>query len=83
MAVADTKYKGDRRPTTNDVAQVVAYAEQMETESAILIYPTALDTSVDFQVGNVRVRDLQFRLNGAIDRMGDDFMSALFTLLDP
>jgi 5-methylcytosine-specific restriction enzyme subunit McrC len=83
VAVADTKYKDAGKPSTDDVAQVVAYAERMETDEAILIYPTGLDTNVEFQIGDIRVRDLQFRLDGAIDRMGGDFMADLLAAVEP
>lgn len=83
VAVADTKYKDARKPSTDDIAQVVAYAERMETDEAILIYPADLDVDVEFQVGNIRVRDLQFRLDGAIDQMGDDFMADWLAVVGP
>jgi 5-methylcytosine-specific restriction enzyme subunit McrC len=83
IAVADTKYKDTRKSSTDDVAQVVAYAEQMGTDEAILIYPTDLDVNADFQVGEVRVRDRQFRLDGTIDQMGKDFMSDLLSVVGP
>jgi hypothetical protein len=44
IAVADTKYKDAGKLTTDDVAQVIAYADRMETDEAILVYPTELDT---------------------------------------
>lgn len=77
VAVADTKYKDAGKPTTDDVAQVVAYADRMATDEAILVYPTELDTDVEFQVGNVQVRDLQFRLDDDLNEMGERFIDEL------
>ena len=39
LAVVDTKYKVPDSPSTDDVSQVVAYAEAKSCEEAVLVYP--------------------------------------------
>ncbi|UVE49653.1 McrC family protein [Haloferax larsenii] len=75
VAVADTKYKERTRPDTDDIAQVVAYAEYYGTENAFLIYPEDLQTDFDVAVGDVHVQDLQFRLGGDLEANGSTFRS--------
>jgi len=40
--VLDTKYKVPDKAATDDIAQIVAYAESMETNEGILVYPRRL-----------------------------------------
>ena len=42
LCVLDTKYKDTTTPATDDVAQIVAYAEKMGCQEAILVYPRGL-----------------------------------------
>ena len=77
VAVADTKYKQRSQPDTSDIEQVVAYAEAYDVEEAYLVYPEDLSTDFEFTVGDIRVRDLQFILEGDLAANGDSFQSDL------
>jgi len=77
LAVLDTKYKLSQDPSTDDVAQVIAYAEAKGCSEAILIYPVQLDRSLDLQVGQIRVRTLGFDLSGDLDAAGLEFLIGL------
>lgn len=81
VAVADTKYKQRSQPDTSDIEQVIAYAEAYDVEEAYLVYPEDLSTDFEFTVGDVRVRDLQFHLEGDLAANGDSFRSDLLRAL--
>ena len=60
LAVIDAKYKADG-PVESDVQQVVAYAVQLGTQRAFLLYPSrAMDEQ--FEVGPVAVQTLGYDL---------------------
>ena len=75
--VMDTKYKDAAILATGDVAQIVAYAEKMGCQDAILVYPRGLSQSFEARVGDIRVRSLPFSLDGDVDEAGHHFMRAL------
>lgn len=58
LAVIDAKYKADG-PIESDVQQVVAYAVQLGTHRAFLLYPSS-DMDEQFKVGPVAVQMLGF-----------------------
>ena len=58
LAVVDAKYKADG-PSESDVQQVVAYAVQLGTQQAFLLYPSS-DMNEQFEVGPVAVQALGF-----------------------
>ncbi len=58
LAVIDAKYKADG-PSENDVQQVVAYAVQLGTRRAFLLYPSS-DVDEQFEVGPVAVQALGY-----------------------
>jgi hypothetical protein len=58
--VMDTKYKAACAPSSDDLAQVVAYAEAKGCNEALLVYPSALFKPLGAGVGGIRV--LQPRL---------------------
>ena len=70
----DTKYKDTTTPATDDIAQIVAYAEKMGCQEAILVYPRGLPQPFEAQVGDIRVRSLLFSLEGEVDEAGHRFM---------
>ena len=74
LCVLDTKYKDATTPATDDVAQIVAYAERMGCENAVLVYPLSLPLPLDIRVGDIRVRTLGFSVSDNIDRSGARFM---------
>lgn len=76
--VLDTKYKAPDKPSTDDLAQVVAYAEAKDCKEAILIYPIALEKSLDEKIGDIRVRSLTFSLDDDLEKAGKEFLKSLF-----
>ncbi|BAZ52044.1 McrBC 5-methylcytosine restriction system component-like protein [Nostoc sp. NIES-4103] len=76
--ILDTKYKKPSKPSSQDIAQVVAYAVSKHCPEVILIYPSSLTNSLDLLVGNIRVRSLTFALNDNLDRAGQIFLKNLF-----
>ena len=79
LMVLDTKYKAPTSPSSEDIQQVVAYAESLGCEEAALVYPTDLEYPVSTRVGRIRVRTLTFDLYGEIDENGRRFLA--FTAL--
>ena len=75
--VMDTKYKTPTRPLARDVEQIVAYAEIKGCKEAILVYPKPLDEPLDVMIGDIRVRSLNFSLDGDLDLAGRAFMRDL------
>jgi 5-methylcytosine-specific restriction enzyme subunit McrC len=74
MCVLDTKYKDPATPATDDIAQIVAYAEKMGCQEAILVYPRGLSRPFEALVGDIRVRSLSFPVDGDVDEAGHRFM---------
>lgn len=83
LAVVDTKYKVPDSPSTDDVSQVVAYAEAKSCEEAVLVYPISLKRPLDTRVGKIRVRTLAFRLDGDLDTNGLSFVRDLLSTQPP
>jgi len=77
LCVLDTKYKGASTPTSNDLAQVVAYAEAKGCTEAILVYPGPMTDPSELQVGDIRVRSLTFSIEGDLDRQGQVFVQEI------
>jgi len=75
--VLDTKYKVPEKAATSDIAQIVAYAESMETNEGILIYPQHLPGAARYQVGGTTVRILAFDLDGDLNVAGKRFVTDL------
>lgn len=74
--VIDTKYKTPDRPSSNDIAQIIAYAETKGTNEGILVYPNKLPHPIDEISGksNIRIRSLTFSLDGDLGESGQKFM---------
>jgi 5-methylcytosine-specific restriction enzyme subunit McrC len=77
LCVLDTKYKDTSTPAIDDVAQIVAYAEKMGCQEAILVYPRSLPRPFDARVGDMRVRSLSFSVGGDVDEAGHRFMDSV------
>lgn len=76
--VLDTKYKKNLESSTQDIAQVVAYATEMQTEQAFLIYPSKEIGDSNIKVGpNIQVNSLQFDLNEDLEKSGELFLNSL------
>ena len=52
LAVLDTKYKRPDKPGNADISQVVAYALHMNTQNAVLVYPSHQTESVNVSIGS-------------------------------
>jgi 5-methylcytosine-specific restriction enzyme subunit McrC len=83
LAVVDTKYKVPDSPSTDDVSQVVAYAEAKGCQEAVLVYPISLKRPLDTKIGKIRVRTLAFRLDGDLDANGSSFVRDLLSKQPP
>ncbi len=75
--VLDTKYKVPKKADTADIQQIVAYAESMETNEGILIYPRRLPGAARYQVGGTTVRILAFDLDDDLNAAGERFVAEL------
>ena len=75
--VLDTKYKVPNKAAPDDIAQIVAYAESMETNEGILVYPRRLPGAILYQVGTTTVRILAFDLDGDLQTAGERFVAEL------
>jgi len=81
LAVLDTKYKRKEAPEEADIQQIVAYAVRMNTQTAILVYPSMATQSVDLKVGEVNVRSLIFNIGVDLDEAGRTFLEKLMKLV--
>jgi 5-methylcytosine-specific restriction enzyme subunit McrC len=75
--VLDTKYKMTGKPASDDISQVVAYAEAKGCREAILVYPTTLAQPLAIKVGNIQVRSLTFALDGDLEAAGRSFLASI------
>lgn len=78
--IIDTKYKTPASPSSDDVAQVIAYAVSKNCQQAILLYPTSLTHALDQSVGDIQVRSLIFYLDKNLDQAGNNFLENLLNL---
>lgn len=76
-AAAPTTAFPVQEPSTADVAQVVAYAEALDCQEAVLLYPIPLDRPLELPVGRVRVRTLGLELGGDLDAAGHRLLDRL------
>ena len=77
LCVLDTKYKINEKPTSDDVAQVVAYAELKDCKNAILIYPITLINPLNESIGSIQVKSMTFLTGGDLEKDGYDFLQCL------
>jgi 5-methylcytosine-specific restriction enzyme subunit McrC len=77
VAVLDTKYKIPDKPSTSDIAQVVAYAEAKGCGRASLIYPAPLPISHSARVGGIEVLPLIFDVREDLERGGQALLATL------
>ena len=73
----DTKYTRDATPTAEDIQQAVAYAVEVRTNKAFLVYPMAAVRPLDVRVGDVQVRSVHFDLAGTLTTGGHGLLSQL------
>ncbi|MEL6178277.1 MAG: restriction endonuclease, partial [Myxococcota bacterium] len=80
LAVLDTKYKDAERPASEDLAQIVAYAQSLGCRRALLIYPVMFEHDFVVQIGDVRIERAAFALDGDLERNGQRLLATLATL---
>lgn len=78
LCVLDTKYKAHSAVSNNDYYQVVAYADALNCENAVLIYPRQLEYPFDEKPGRIRVKTAIFDINDDLDRSGNLLLEELF-----
>ncbi|MEG4324935.1 5-methylcytosine restriction system specificity protein McrC, partial [Microcoleus sp. herbarium5] len=77
LYVLDTKYKAPDRVGSDDRHQIVAYANALNCQNAILVYPQDLTTLLDIKHGAIRVRSLTFSLDSDLNEAGKTFLTSL------
>ena len=77
VLVLDTKYKKPGAPASEDVQQVIAYAESLGCKQSGLIYPRPLEHPVETTVGSIEFRTLTFDLSGDLEKAGREMLRAL------
>jgi 5-methylcytosine-specific restriction enzyme subunit McrC len=82
VAVADTKYKTPSQPSTEDISQLIGYAEAAGVENAYLIYPEYLKNPINTRVGDISIDTLRFSLKEDIKQNKEDFISDLLPTLN-
>jgi len=81
LCVLDTKYKAYHSVSNADYNQVVAYADAVGCQNALLIYPQELIYPFDEKPGRIRVRTAVFNLGKNLDKAGAKLLSRLYTIL--
>jgi len=77
LGVLDTKYKVVETPASDDIAQIVAYAEIKGCREAVLVYPAPLAHPLDATLGDIHVRSLTFALDGDLTAAGQAFVGRM------
>jgi 5-methylcytosine-specific restriction enzyme subunit McrC len=75
--VLDTKYKAPDKVDNNDIHQIVAYANALNCQNAILIYPQNLQQPLNIKHGDIQVRSLTFSLNSDLNQAGKTCLTSL------
>jgi len=81
LAVMDTKYKITDTPTSDDVAQIVAYAVAMGARKGVLIYPRRLSLPFRAEVGGISVQAASFPIDGDVEAGGRGFVEEIAAVL--
>ena len=82
ICVIDTKYKSATSPSPADIAQVVTYSEVKDSSNPVLIYPQNLNEFLDEKIGDNRIRNLVFSLDGDLEVNGQKFLDDLLGILN-
>lgn len=77
LYVLDTKYKLDKSTSPADFAQVVTYALSKGSPEAVLIYPGDVSGCFNGFINTIRVRSLDFKIDGDIEEAGSVFLDQL------
>ncbi|MCL5423330.1 MAG: McrC family protein [Nitrospirae bacterium] len=81
LCVLDTKYK-DGTVSNEDYNQVVAYADAVGCENAVLIYPKELEYPFDEKPGGIRVKTAVFDVGSELDQSGEKLLERLYAVID-
>lgn len=82
ICVLDTKYKRPSKPSSDDVAQIVTYAELMACNKGVLVYPSTQTASYDYLVGGKRISSLVFDLSQNLDTAGRSFLAQVKSFIE-
>jgi len=77
LCVLDTKYKIHKTVQPADYNQMIAYADALGCQKAILIYPTTLKQPLDAKKGNIRVKTAIFDLSQDLDISGQALLTQI------
>jgi 5-methylcytosine-specific restriction enzyme subunit McrC len=83
MAVMDTKYKITDTPTSDDIAQIVAYATAVGARIGVLVYPRRLLHPFRAKVGEISVYSASFPMDGDVEAGGQAFIDEIAVALSP
>ena len=75
--VLDTKYKAADKVDSDDRHQIVAYANALKCQNAILVYPQNLKQPLNIKNDDIRVRSLTFSLDSDLHEAGKTFLTSL------
>lgn len=78
LFVLDTKYKAHKTVSNYDYNQVVAYADAVGCENAVLIYPRELEYPFDEKPGRIRVRTAVFDVGNDLEKAGSRLLERLY-----
>ena len=81
LAVMDTKYKITDTPTSDNVAQIVAYAVARGARTGVLIYPRRLSRPFRAEVGGISVLAVSFSIDGDVEAGGRRFLEEIAAVL--
>ena len=81
FAMMDTKYKITDTPTSDDVAQIVAYAVARGVRTGVLSYPRHLSHHFRAEVGGISVHAMSFPIDGDVEAGGRGFVEEIAAVL--
>ena len=77
----DTKYKITGTPSSDDVAQIVAYAVSRGVRTGVFSYPRHLSDHFRAEVGGTSVHAVSFPIDGDVDAGGRGFVEEIAAVL--
>lgn len=82
ICVLDTKYKKPELPSSDDIAQIVLYAEIMGCNHGILVYPSTNTRPGTNQIGSKQITSLVYDLSKDLETAGILFLDQLKRLVN-
>jgi 5-methylcytosine-specific restriction enzyme subunit McrC len=78
LAVLDTKYKSGEQPTEDDIHQLAFYANELQVDRAMLIYPSPSARQFRIRHGNrITLESLVFDVTAPLEQAGVKFLTEL------